>query len=259
MVRQYQVVLDPDRLRAYGMHARCRDRRGQAGEPGGRRLGARARRGRVHGARAGLPARRSDDFRAIPLGLGADGTPVLLGDVARVQLGPEMRRGIAELDGEGEVAGGVIVMRSGKNALRDDRAVKAKLETLKHGLPQGVEIVDDLRPLRPHRARRRQPLVEARSRNSSSSRWSAPRSCSTCARRWSRSSSLPLGILVAFIVMHYAGHQREHHVARRHRHRHRRDGRRGDRDDRERAQAPRSVWHAHASRHEPTRRRAHGA
>ena len=64
-----------------------------------------------------------------------------LGDVARVQVGPEMRRGIAELNGEGEVAGGIIIMRSGKNALETIDAVKAKLEELKSSLPRGVEIV----------------------------------------------------------------------------------------------------------------------
>ena len=69
-------------------------------------------------------------------------TPVLLRDVATVQIGPEMRRGIAELDGEGEVAGGVVVMRSGKNARTTIEAVKAKLESLKPSLPAGVEIVE---------------------------------------------------------------------------------------------------------------------
>ena len=68
-------------------------------------------------------------------------TPVLLRDVATLQIGPEMRRGIAELDGQGEVAGGVIVMRSGKNARTTIEAVKAKLETLKPSLPPGVEII----------------------------------------------------------------------------------------------------------------------
>jgi Cu(I)/Ag(I) efflux system membrane protein CusA/SilA len=82
-----------------------------------------------------------DDFRKIPLTTSAAGVPVRLGDVARIELGPELRRGIAELNGEGEVAGGVIVMRSGKNALETIAAVKAKLETLKSGLPAGVEIV----------------------------------------------------------------------------------------------------------------------
>src|SRR5581483_1333781 len=81
------------------------------------------------------------DFRAIPLTTTDAGVPVRLGDVARIQVGPAMRRGIAELDGEGEVAGGVIVMRSGKNALETIDAVKAKLEELKSSLPPGVEIV----------------------------------------------------------------------------------------------------------------------
>jgi Cu(I)/Ag(I) efflux system membrane protein CusA/SilA len=83
-----------------------------------------------------------DDFRAIPLRAGATGAPVRLGDVAHLQLGPELRRGIAELDGEGEVTGGIIVMRSGKNALATINAVKKKIETLKAGLPAGVEIVE---------------------------------------------------------------------------------------------------------------------
>ena len=83
-----------------------------------------------------------DDFRAIPLRAGAAGAPVRLGDVAHLQLGPELRRGIAELDGEGEVTGGIIVMRSGKNALATIEAVKKKIETLKAGLPPGVEIVE---------------------------------------------------------------------------------------------------------------------
>jgi Cu(I)/Ag(I) efflux system membrane protein CusA/SilA len=81
-----------------------------------------------------------DDFRAIPL-VGETGTPVTLGDVARIQMGPEMRRGIAELDGEGEVVGGVIVMRAGRNARTTIDAVKRKLDSLKAGLPAGVEIV----------------------------------------------------------------------------------------------------------------------
>src|SRR5262249_35090559 len=82
-----------------------------------------------------------DDFRAIPLGSNSSGVPIRLGDVANVQLGPEMRRGVTELNGEGEVAGGVIVMRSGKNARATIQAVKSKLVELKHSLPMGVEIV----------------------------------------------------------------------------------------------------------------------
>src|SRR5690606_35170102 len=82
-----------------------------------------------------------DDFRQIPLQLSVAGVPVTLGDVARIQLGPEMRRGIAELDGEGETVGGVVILRSGKNARETLAAIHARLEELKGSLPAGVEIV----------------------------------------------------------------------------------------------------------------------
>jgi Cu(I)/Ag(I) efflux system membrane protein CusA/SilA len=85
--------------------------------------------------------RTREDFERVPVTTGADGVPVLLQDVAKVQRGPTLRRGIAELDGEGEVAGGVIILRSGKNALAAIEAVKAKLQVLKGSLPAGVEIV----------------------------------------------------------------------------------------------------------------------
>lgn len=81
------------------------------------------------------------DFRAIPLRLDSGGVPVTLGDVAHIQLGPEMRRGIAELDGEGEVVGGVVILRSGKNARETISAVQTKLDELKASLPEGVDIV----------------------------------------------------------------------------------------------------------------------
>jgi Cu(I)/Ag(I) efflux system membrane protein CusA/SilA len=140
MVRQYQIQLDPDRLRAYGItHAKVVDAVRKAnGESGGSvlELGEAEYMVRASGYLASL-----DDFRHIPLATGAGGVPVTLGDVARVQIGPEMRRGIAELDGEGEVAGGIVIMRSGKNALRTIDAVKARLAQLKAGLPAGVDIV----------------------------------------------------------------------------------------------------------------------
>ncbi|WP_163284297.1 efflux RND transporter permease subunit, partial [Enterobacter hormaechei] len=74
--------------------------------------------------------RTVDDFRAIPLKVAGAGVPVTLGDVASIQIGPEMRRGIAELNGEGEVAGGVVILRQGKNARQTIEAVKAKLAEL---------------------------------------------------------------------------------------------------------------------------------
>ncbi|NOJ99816.1 CusA/CzcA family heavy metal efflux RND transporter, partial [Corallococcus coralloides] len=82
-----------------------------------------------------------DDFNNIVLTTGDSGVPVYLHDVARVQIGPEMRRGIAELNGEGEVAGGVVILRSGKNAREVISAVRAKLASLQGSLPEGVEVV----------------------------------------------------------------------------------------------------------------------
>jgi len=140
MVRQYQVVVDPDKLRAYGITlATVREALGKANQESGGSV--------VELAESEYMVRSSgylhslDDFRNVVLRTDKTGTPVLLGDVARIQIGPEMRRGVAELNGEGEVAGGVIVMRSGKNALTTINAVKTKLADLKKSLPPGVEVV----------------------------------------------------------------------------------------------------------------------
>ena len=141
MVRQYQIVLDPAAMRAYNMpHAKIVAAIRNANmETGGSvlELGEAEYMVRARGYLKTL-----EDFRAIPLSVSDSGTPVLLKDVARVQVGPEMRRGISELDGEGEVAGGIVVMRSGKNALETLKAVKAKITSLKSSLPKGVEIVE---------------------------------------------------------------------------------------------------------------------
>src|SRR5450830_717676 len=140
MVKQYQVVLDPDKLRAFGLsHAKVLDAVTKANQESGGSVVEMAETEfmvRSHGYLRSL-----EDFRNILLSASDSGTPVLLRDVASVRLGPEMRRGIAELNGDGEVAGGVIVMRSGKNALTTINAVKAKLATLQGSLPKGVEIV----------------------------------------------------------------------------------------------------------------------
>jgi copper/silver efflux system protein len=129
MVKQYQIVLDPDRMRAFNItHEQVIDavRKGNQ-ETGGSvlEMGEAEYMIRASGYLQSL-----DDFRAIPLRTSESGVPVRVGDVARVQLGPEMRRGITELNGEGEVAGGIIVMRSGRNALETINAVKAKLAEL---------------------------------------------------------------------------------------------------------------------------------
>src|SRR6267378_3808374 len=140
MVRQYQIVLDPDRLRAFNItQQKVIDAVRKANqETGGAVLELAEAEYMV---RASGYLRTLEDFRKIPLATTDSGVAVRLGDVAHVQLGPEMRRGIAELNGEGEVAGGVIIMRSGKNALETIRAVKAKLAELKSSLPAGVQIL----------------------------------------------------------------------------------------------------------------------
>ncbi|WP_321850396.1 efflux RND transporter permease subunit [Burkholderia diffusa] len=140
MVRQYQVVLDPDKLRAYGITQRMvADALGKANQESGGSVVELAESEYV--VRASGYLHSLDDFRRVVLRTDDAGTPVLLGDVARIQIGPDARRGIAELNGQGEVTGGVIVMRSGKNALTTIDAVKAKLAALKRSLPTGVEIV----------------------------------------------------------------------------------------------------------------------
>jgi len=140
LVKQYQVVLDPDRMRGLGVtidkvKSALRDSNNETG-------GSVLELGEAeYAVRATGYLKNLDDFRRVPVGLGAAGTPVLLGDVARVQIGPEIRRGISELDGKGEAVGGVIVMRAGKNALETIDGIKAKIASLQKGLPKGVEII----------------------------------------------------------------------------------------------------------------------
>jgi len=203
MVRQYQIVPDPDRLRAYNIPlsrviaaVRAANR-----EAGGAvlELGEAEYMVRVRGYLKTL-----DDFRAIPISTGDGGTPVLLKDVARIQIGPELRRGIAELDGEGETVGGIIVMRQGKNALETIKAVKAKIEALKPGLPPGVEIVP---------AYDRSGLIEravSHLRDKLVEEFIVVALVCFVFLFHLRSSlvaiiTLPLGILIAFIVMRYQG------------------------------------------------------
>ncbi|WP_303832183.1 efflux RND transporter permease subunit [Asticcacaulis taihuensis] len=140
MVKQYQVVLDPVKLAAYGVtHQEVVSAIQNAnGESGGSVLELAEAEYMV---RAGGYLKTLDDFRAIPLKTATGGVPVTLGEVATVQIGPEMRRGVAELNGQGEVAGGVVILRSGKNAMETISAVKAKLSELKKSLPPGVEVV----------------------------------------------------------------------------------------------------------------------
>lgn len=141
MVKQYQVVLDPDSLRAYNLPlSKIR----QAIQRGNQETGGSV----IEMSEAEYMVRATgyidelDDLKNIPLGVNKQGTPILLKDVAQVRLGPQLRRGIAELDGEGEVVGGVIVMRFGENALTTINLAKKKLTELARSLPDGVEIVE---------------------------------------------------------------------------------------------------------------------
>jgi len=140
MVRQYQVVVDPDKLRAFGITLAKIKMAIQQGnqETGGSviEMGEAEYMVRASGYLQDL-----DDLGQIPLGVNTQGTPLLLADVAEIRLGPQMRRGIAELNGEGEVVGAVVVMRWGENALTTIDAVKDRLAELQHSLPDGVEIV----------------------------------------------------------------------------------------------------------------------
>ena len=202
MVRQYQVVLDPDRMRALGIT--------QATVVGALRNANQSSGGSVvelaeaeYMVRSRGYLKTLDDFRSTPLSV-ATATPVLLRDVATVQIGPEMRRGIAELDGEGEVAGGVVVMRSGKNARTTIEAVKARLASLKISLPAGVEVVTTYdRSLLIDRAveNLRAKLIEE---------FIVVALVCAVFLFHLRSAlvavvALPVGVLAAFIVMHWQG------------------------------------------------------
>ncbi|HZZ34333.1 MAG TPA: efflux RND transporter permease subunit, partial [Caulobacteraceae bacterium] len=140
MVKQYQVVLDPAKLAAYGVtHQQAVEAIKRANQEAGGSVLELAEA--EYMVRAGGYLASLDDFRAIPLKTAMGGVPVRLGDVAAIQVGPEMRRGVAELNGQGEVAGGVVILRSGKNARQTITAVKSKLAELKTSLPAGVEVV----------------------------------------------------------------------------------------------------------------------
>ncbi len=203
MVKQYQVILDPDKLRAFGIsHAKVLDALAKANQESGGSVVEMAETEymvRSHGYLRSL-----EDFRNVLLNANDAGTPVLLRDVATVRIGPEMRRGIAELNGEGEVAGGVVVMRSGKNALETIKAVKAKLATLQSSLPKGVEVVttyDRSKLITAAVTNLRDKLIEE---------FVVVALVCAIFLFHLRSAlvaiiSLPLGVLAAFIVMRYQG------------------------------------------------------
>ncbi|MAL08260.1 MAG: CusA/CzcA family heavy metal efflux RND transporter [Maricaulis sp.] len=203
MVRQYQVVVDPDRLRALSIP--LSDVR-RAIERGNRESGGRV----LEMAEAEYMVRASgyltgeDDIRAIPVSMAENGVPILLSDIATVRTGPELRRGVGELNGEGEVAGGVVIMRYGENALATIERVEHRLEQLQASLPEGVEIVVTY-----NRAGLIERAVETLREKLLEEFLIVALVCAVFLFHL-RSSlvvvlSLPLGILAAFIVMHLQG------------------------------------------------------
>ena len=203
MVKQYQVKVDPEKLRAFDIplsHINMAIKR--ANQESGASVIEMAEAEymvRATGYLDGIEA-----IRTIPLGATQNGTPILLQDLAEVGTGPQMRRGIAELDGEGEVVGGVVVMRFGENAQKTIDGVKAKLEELKRSLPEGVEVVT---------VYDRSGLIERAVENLFEKLVEefivVIVVCALFLFHF-RSSlvviiSLPVGMLVAFIIMYYQG------------------------------------------------------
>jgi len=203
MVKQYQVKVDPDKLRAFGIPLSLIQ---TAIKQGNQEIGASV----VEMAEAEYMVRATGyiknetDLGNIPLGVNKNGTPLLLKDIAEVGIGPQMRRGIAELNGEGETVGGIIVMRYGENAQEVINGVKEKLEQLKKGLPDGVEIIT---------VYDRSDLIERAVENLAFKlleEFGVVALVCIIFLFHVRSSlvaifSLPVGILAAFIVMHMQG------------------------------------------------------
>ena len=202
-VRQYQITVDPNKLRAYNISISkiaAAVKRSNS-NVGGRLLEAAEKEFMIRGLGY---IRSLEDIRQIALGVNERGTPILLRDVASVQLGPEIRRGLADWNGEGEVVGGIVVVRFGANARQVIRDVKTKLAELRAGLPEGVEI---------EVAYDRSVLIE--------------RAVTTLQEKLVEESlivglvclvflahlrsalvailTLPIGILIAFVVMYYQG------------------------------------------------------
>ncbi|PPD55581.1 MAG: CusA/CzcA family heavy metal efflux RND transporter [Methylotenera sp.] len=203
LVQQYQIQVDPDKLRNYriplskvvsAVQSANQETGGAVIETAEAEYMVRA-----HGYLNTL-----DDFRNIPLQVTANGTPILLSDVARIQIGPELRRGVTELNGEGEVTGGVIVMRAGQNALEVIDGVKAKLAALKKSLPEGVEVVTTY-----DRSQLIKRAVDNLTHKLIEEFIVVALVCAVFLWHF-RSAlvaivALPIGILVSFIVMYYQG------------------------------------------------------
>ena len=202
MVRQYQIVLDPQRMRALNItHEQVINAVQSANQEGG---GSVIEMGEAeYMVRTAGYLKNLNDFKQVVITT-REGVPVLLSDVATLRMGPEIRRGVAEFNGEGEVAGGIIVMRYGKNALDTINAVKAKLQQIQRSLPAGVEIVPVY-----DRSHLIENAIETLSHKLLEEFIVVAIICALFLFHF-RSAlvamiTLPLGILGAFIVMHYQG------------------------------------------------------
>lgn len=203
LVRQYQVVLDPSKMRIFNLtFAQVRNSIREAnGEVGGSVVELAEAEYLV---RAKGYISEIDDLREIPIGMPVNGTPLLLKDVADISVGPQMRRAVGELNGEGEAVGGVVIIRSGENALKTIAAVKAKLREVQSGLPAGVEIVTTY-----DRSGLINRAVDNLSEKLVEEFIVVALTCALFLLHF-RSSlviilTLPLGILAAFIVMYLQG------------------------------------------------------
>jgi Cu(I)/Ag(I) efflux system membrane protein CusA/SilA len=203
MVRAWQIVPEPQKLAALGITVQqLEDAINQANGATG---GSVIEQGEAELMVRSIGYLRSaEDFRNVPVKTGTNGTPVLLSEVATVRRGPSFRRGMAELDGQGEVAGGVILLRYGKNALTTIEAVQARLKELQKSLPAGVEIVPTYN---------RAELIKASVNNLSQklAEEFIVVALVCLLFLWHLRSALvavltlPLGVLAAFIVMRWQG------------------------------------------------------
>jgi len=202
-VKQYQVEVDPNALQRYNISL---NKIKMAIKMSNKDVGGRlVEMAETEYMVRGLGYIQSiDDLNSIPVSVDSDGTPIRLQDIAHVQIGPELRRGVVDLNGEGEVAGGVVIMRFGENALATIQAVRAKLEELKAGLPEGVEIIP---------VYDRGDLIERAVKSLNTSLMQELIIVSLVVILFllhARSAfvaiiTLPLGILMAFIVMRFQG------------------------------------------------------
>lgn len=202
-VKQYQIEVDPNALLRYNIPL---DKIKKAIKMSNKDVGGRLiEMAETEYMVRGLGYIKSiADINNIPVGVDTEGTPIRIQDIAHVQVGPELRRGVVDLNGEGEVAGGVVIMRFGENALATIQAVRAKLEELKAGLPEGVEIVP---------VYDRGDLIERAVKSLNTSLMQELVIVSLVVILFllhARSAfvaiiTLPLGILMAFIVMRFQG------------------------------------------------------